>query len=104
MSYTPNPENVRVPQHLNETELRQALDELDAKIKLLHNRAHATAANSPHTYHEHAAALEAKRAKLVQLLPAADRDRTAPDGHEPSVWEEIQHGIENLRNDLRNIL
>ena len=45
--------------HLSAAHLRQALDELDAKIHTLRQRAHATAAGSPATYLAHADALEA---------------------------------------------
>jgi hypothetical protein len=100
MSSTPAPAHQRAPR-LSETELRQALDELDAKIKTLHNRVQATAAGSPNTYQQHAASLEAKRALLVQQLGSAP----APaDGSEPSVWAQISNGITTLRDDLRNIL
>ncbi|TGE25284.1 hypothetical protein E5K00_08865 [Hymenobacter aquaticus] len=101
MSYTPHPENMRVPQHLSEAELHQALDELDAKIKTLRNRAHATAVGSENTYHEHIAALEVKRAKLAELVGPAGRP--APD-RPTSTWDEIRRGIDTLREDLRNII
>lgn len=100
MASTPAPDQQRAPQ-LSETALRQALDELDAKIKTLHARAQATAAGSPSTHEQHAASLEAKRALLVQQLGQAP----APaDGSEPSVWSQISNGITMLRDDLRNIL
>ncbi|HEX8659948.1 MAG TPA: hypothetical protein VF690_20565 [Hymenobacter sp.] len=100
MSSTPGPDSQRPPQ-LSETDLRHALDELDAKIKTLHNRAHATAAGSPNTYQAHAEALEVKRARLAEQLGQAG----APaDGSEPGVWNQIQRGIESLRQDLREIL
>lgn len=102
MSYTPHPEHMRAPQNLSDASLREALDELDAKIKILHNRAHATRADSSATYNEHAAALETKRAKLLaQLGPAPTEGAPTPAR---STWEEIWHGIENLRNDLRDIV
>ncbi|GAA4357195.1 hypothetical protein GCM10023185_21740 [Hymenobacter saemangeumensis] len=100
MPSTPPPAHQRAPQ-LSESELRQALDELDAKIKTLHNRAHATAAGSPNTYQEHAAALETKRALLAEQLGQAP---TPADGSEPGVWGQIKRGIDGLREDLRNIL
>jgi hypothetical protein len=102
MSHIPNPEHVRMPQHLNAESLRLALDELDGKIKTLRNRAHATTATSQHTYHEHIASLEAKRAKLAEKLGP----RPAPGAEDAphSAWEEIMRGIDNLRDDLRNII
>lgn len=107
MSPTPHPENVRVPRHLSDAALRQALEELDTKIKTLHNRAQATTAGSHATYHEHAAALEAKRARLVaQLGPPPAQGQPTPNtaGQPNSLWEEIARGIENLRSDLRDIV
>jgi len=102
MATTPSPEHMRVPENLSDNELRQALEELDHKIKTLRNRAHATTAGAPHTYHEHADALEVKRSKLAERLgPTASN--TQPNDHDRSTWSEIWHGIENLRNDLRNI-
>ncbi|UYZ64777.1 sll1863 family stress response protein [Hymenobacter weizhouensis] len=104
MSYTPTPEHMRAPHHLSDAELRQALEELDAKIQTLRNRAHATTAGSQNTYHQHADALEAKRARLAQQLgPSRSADTPASDS-ERSTWGEIWRGIENLRNDLRNII
>lgn len=104
MSTPPSPQHVRVPNHLSDASLRQALDELDGKIKTLRNRTHATAAGAPHTYHEHIAALETKRQLLLDRLgpsPAADKP---DDTQDRSTWDEIWRGIENLRNDLRNII
>lgn len=100
MSSTPSPDAQRPPQ-LSEYSLRQALGELDAKIKTLHNRAHATAAGSTNTYEAHAEALEAKRARLAEQL---GQSPTPADGSEPSVWEQIRRGIDGLREDLRKIL
>lgn len=100
---------MRAPAHLTAEDLRQALTELDAKIQTLRNRAHATAANSQNTYHQHADALEAKRARLVERLgpdAATPATPSEPAGAEQdrSTWDEIWHGIENLRQDLRNII
>ena len=82
-----HPDSPRDP-HLAEAPLRLALDELDAKIQTLRNRAHATA-------------LEAKRARLAEQLSEAP----APtDGPEPSVWAQIRRGIDGLRDDVRAIL
>lgn len=106
MSHTPpSPHNVRVPEHLSDADLRQALDELDNKIKTLRNRAHATAAGSENTYHEHIAALEVKRSKLAERLgPAPDSNGSGTGSEDRSTWDEIWRGIENLRQDLRNII
>ncbi|WP_426062093.1 hypothetical protein [Hymenobacter sp. B1770] len=101
MSSTPGPDAQRPPQ-LSVHDLHQALAELDAKIRTLHNRAHATAAGSPNTYQAHAEALEAKRARLAEQLGAAPS--SPADGSEPSVWGQVRRGIESLREDLRKIL
>ncbi|WP_210518925.1 hypothetical protein [Hymenobacter terricola] len=93
----PNP---RAP-HLSEAQLRQALDGLDAKIKTLHNRAHATAAGSANTYQQHAEALEAKRAQLAEQLNQAP---APPEGPEPGVWKQIRHGIDSLDDDVQALL
>ncbi|GAA3966677.1 hypothetical protein [Hymenobacter antarcticus] len=98
--YTTDPDSARTPQ-LSETLLRQALDELDAKIKTLHNRAQATVAGSANTYEAHATALETKRAQLAEQLAQAPAPATGP---EPSVWSQIQRGIETLRQDMRELL
>ncbi|KUG09815.1 DUF4164 family protein [Solirubrum puertoriconensis] len=100
MSYTPNPDHMRAPNHLSENELRQALDELDTKIKTLHARANATTANSPHHYHEHIAALEVKRSKLAEQLGTSGRDA----GQQGSVWTEIKRGIDTLRDDISKLI
>ena len=94
------PIHPRAPR-LSETELRQALDELDAKIQTLHNRAHATVAGSPNTYQQHAEALEEKRAQLAQQLSQLS---ASADGPEPSVWAQIRQGIEKLGDDVRAVL
>ncbi|SFQ53462.1 hypothetical protein [Hymenobacter arizonensis] len=100
MSSTPGPDAQRPPQ-LSAHDLHQALAELDAKIRTLHNRAHATAAGSPNTYQAHAEALEAKRARLAEQLGSAP---TSTDGSEHGIWGQIRQGIESLREDLRKIL
>jgi hypothetical protein len=92
------PLHPRAPQ-LSEADLRQALDELDAKIKTLYNRAHATAAGSPNTYAQHAEALEAKRAQLAEQLGQAPAD-----GADSGLLAQIRHGIEALRDDVRGLL
>ncbi|SNR91080.1 MULTISPECIES: hypothetical protein [Hymenobacter] len=104
MSTTPSPEHVRVPEHLSADSLRQALEELDAKIQTLHNRANATTAASHNTYLQHAAALEVKRSKLAARLSESSDSKTDSSDSDRSTWGEIWHGIENLRNDLRNII
>ena len=103
MATTPAPDHMRAPANLSPAALHQALTELDAKIRTLHNRAHATVAGSTATYHQHAVALEAKRARLLERLhQATPPATTAPQDH--SAWDEIWRGIENLRQDLRNII
>ena len=74
--------------------LRRAPDAIDAKIKNLHNRAHATVAGSPNAYEAHATALEAKRVQLAGQLAQAP----APIG-----WSQIQHGTETPRHDVREL-
>lgn len=100
-SSTPAPDHQRPP-HLHGADLHQALEELDAKIQTLRNRAHATAAGSLATYLAHADALEVKRARLAEQLRGAPAP--AADGAEPGVWAQVRQGISTLREDLRNIL
>lgn len=107
MSTLPSPDHVRPPQNLSDASLRQALTELESKIRTLRNRAHATTAGAPHTYHEHIASLEAKRHKLQERLGAAPAAASAANPaptEDRSAWDEIWRGIENLREDLRNII
>ena len=99
MSTTTIPDFPRDPR-LSENDLHQALEELDAKIKTLHNRAHATVAGSPNTYQAHAVVLEAKRARLAEQLSQAP---TPTAGPEPSVWTQIRQGIETLGDDVKAI-
>ena len=75
--------------------LRRTLDALNAKIKTLYNRAHATVAGSPNACEAHATALGAKRVQLAGQLAQAP----APNG-----WFQIQHGTETLRHDVRELL
>ena len=108
MATVPNPDHVRVPTHLSAIDLQHALDELDVKIQTLHRRAHATVAGSTATYQQHAEALEAKRARLLTKLhqattTSADAKATA-SATEPGVWDEIRRGVDNLRQDLRDLL
>lgn len=86
---------------LSEAALRQALDELDAKIKTLHSRTRATVAGSPNTYEAHATALEAKRARLADQLSKARPDA---DGAEPNVWTQIWQDISELGDEVRKAL
>lgn len=90
----------RDPQ-LSAANLHLALDELDAKIKTLHNRAHATAAGSANTYEAHAAALEAKRARLAAQLTQAG---TPPPGSESGTWQQLRQDIETLGHDVQGLL
>ena len=101
MSALTIPDYPRDPR-LSGAALRQALDELDAKIKTLHGRARATVAGSPNTYVAHAGALEAKRARLAEQLRAAPVP--AADGSEPSVWTKIRQGIAELGDEVQSAL
>lgn len=100
MSSTPAPDRQRAP-FLSVSELRQALTELDSKIKTLHQRAGATAAGSPATYEQHAASLEAKRAKLAAQLDQAPA--AAPEAEE-SVWDPLRRGVAALRDEVQKLL
>ncbi|MDO7851460.1 hypothetical protein [Hymenobacter convexus] len=92
------PTHPRAPQ-LSEADLRQALDELDAKIQTLRNRAHATAAGSASTHQQHADALETKRAQL-----AAQLGQHEAGGADSGLLHTIRRGIESLRDDVRGLL
>lgn len=87
--------------HLSAANLRLALDELDAKIRTLHNRVHATAAGSANTYEAHAAALEAKRARLAAQLTQAG---SPTPGSEPGTWQQLRHDIKTLGHDVQALL
>jgi chromosome segregation ATPase len=89
------PENVRAPAHLSQQEIRKSLEELDGKIKILKGRANATASDSTHTYHEHIATLEKKRALIASKMDASKDDT--------STWDDIKTSIENLTNDIKKI-
>ncbi len=108
MATVPDPNHVRVPVRLSAEALHQALTELDAKIRTLHQRAHATVAGTTATYQQHAEALEVKRARLLDKLHQTTANPTAPPAApsaEPTgVWDEIRRGVENLRHDLRDLL
>ncbi|MFC6999227.1 sll1863 family stress response protein [Rufibacter roseus] len=90
------PENMRAPQHLNEKEIRQSLEELDNKIKVLQGRANATTADSNNTYHEHIAALEAKRALIAGKL---NDTSSANEG----TWKEIKNSIDDLGESIKKM-
>ncbi|MDU0371397.1 hypothetical protein ACFPAF_13395 [Hymenobacter endophyticus] len=110
MATTPTPDHMRVPANLSAENLHQALTELDTKIKTLHNRANATTAGSQATYHQHAEALEVKRARLAEALyhtssanpPTATPPATTQEAG--GTLDEIWRGIETLRQDLRNLI
>ncbi|WP_426490944.1 hypothetical protein [Hymenobacter sp. 102] len=107
MATTPTPDHMRAPANLSAESLHQALTELDNKIRTLHNRANATTAGSQATYEQHAEALEAKRARLLERLhqtPAATPTAAAPDQQPSGPLDEIWRGIETLRQDLRNLI
>ena len=95
------PAHPRAPR-LTEPELRRSLDELDAKIRTLRNRAHATAAGSPNTYQQHADALETKRGQLAEQL---SRLAAAPAaGSDPGAWVHIRRGVDALSDDVQTLL
>lgn len=97
-SYPPKPENVRAPANLSANEIRKSLEELDNKIKVLQGRAHATAADSNHTYHEHIAALEKKRSLIAEKLNQSNDNDTSSN-----TWTDIKNSIETLANDIKKI-
>ncbi|WP_460922402.1 sll1863 family stress response protein [Pontibacter brevis] len=86
---------MRAPAHLTREEIQKSLDELDSKIKVLKGRAHATAADSNHTYHEHIAGLEKKRELIASKLATAEDKQ--------STWQDLQSGLDNLKDDLNNL-
>ena len=97
-SYPPKPENVRAPENLSANEIRKSLEELDNKIKVLQGRAHATTVDSNHTYHEHIAALERKRALIAEKLNKSNDSDTSTN-----TWTDIKISIENLTNDIKKM-
>ncbi|WP_242928583.1 hypothetical protein [Pontibacter vulgaris] len=94
-TYHLKPENMRAPDNLSRAEIQKSLEELDSKIKTLRAKVNATAADSNHTYHEHIAALEAKRHLIANKLGDAE------DTH--SKWQELKDGLDNLKNDLNKL-
>lgn len=96
-----HPEHQRATRQFSAEQLRDALDELDAKLDTLRRRVRATAADSQHTYHAHIATLERKRALLTEQVNAARSQTGESDG---SVWQDIRSGIDTLRQDLKKML
>ena len=96
-TYNLKPENMRAPERLSEKEIRQSLDELDSKIKTLQAKTHATTADSNHTFHEHIAALEKKRALIAEKL-------NSPEQKSQSAWDEIKKKIDHLGEDLKGLI
>lgn len=94
-TYNLKPEHMRAPSHLTREEIQKSLDELDSKIKTLKGRVNATAADSHHTYHEHIAALEAKRELIAQKLGDEDDSQ--------SKWQGLKDGLDNIRKDMDNL-
>jgi predicted mannosyl-3-phosphoglycerate phosphatase (HAD superfamily) len=90
------PESMRTPAKMSRTEIQQSLEELDAKIKILKGRVNATAADSKHTYHEHIAGLEKKRALIADKL--GETDEKTEDW-----WDELIKGVDNLRNEIKKL-
>ncbi|WP_225986432.1 hypothetical protein [Rufibacter sp. LB8] len=95
-TYNLKPENMRAPAHLNAQEVKKSLEELDSKIKVLQAKLNGTTADSNHTFHEHIAALEAKRALIAQKL---DGSETASD----SAWAEIKRHVEELAESVKKL-
>jgi chromosome segregation ATPase len=94
-TYNLKPENMRAPANLSREEIQKSLDELDNKIKTLKGRVNATAADSHHTYHEHIAALEAKRELIAQKL--GDKEDTE------SKWQGLKDGLDSIKKDIDNL-
>lgn len=86
---------MRAPSNLTREEIEKSLDELDSKIKTLKARVNATAADSNHTYHEHIAALEAKRELIAQKLGDSDDSQ--------GKWQGLRDGLDKLKNDMDNL-
>lgn len=92
-TYNLKPEHMRAPDHLSKEEIKKSLHELDTKIKTLEGRINATTADSRHTYHEHVAALEAKRALLASKLSQTQE-------HDTKSWSNFRNDLSNLHNDV----
>ncbi|WP_276496500.1 hypothetical protein [Pontibacter litorisediminis] len=86
---------MRAPDHLTKGEIQKSLDELDSKIKTLKARVNATAADSNHTYHEHIAGLERKRALIASKMDKAEDSQT--------TWQDLRDGLDDLNKDLDNM-
>ncbi|WP_237144097.1 sll1863 family stress response protein [Pontibacter pamirensis] len=86
---------MRAPDNLTREEIQKSLNELDSKIKVLKGRAHATAADSNHTYHEHIAGLEKKRELIASKLADAEDKQ--------STWQDLQSGLDSLKDDLNKL-
>jgi DNA repair exonuclease SbcCD ATPase subunit len=95
-TYSLKPENMRAPAHLNAAEIQKSLEELDSKIKVLQAKTKGTTADSQHTFHEHIAALEAKRALIAQKL---DNSENATE----STWSEIKKHVEELTESIKKL-
>ncbi len=93
--YPLKPEHMRAPDNLTREEIQKSLNELDSKIKVLKGRAHATAADSNHTYHEHIAGLEKKRELIASKLADAEDKQ--------STWQDLQSGLDSLKDDLNKL-
>ena len=91
-----NPDNTRAP-NISPKDIRRGVEELEAKIKTLQGRANATASDSRHTYHEHIAALEAKRNKLMEKL------QTATETSSNSVWTDLKEGLDDIRSHMKGV-
>lgn len=87
---------MRAPDHLTKGEVQKSLDELDNKIKTLKARAHATTADSNHTYHEHIAGLERKRELIIQKMGDPNNDQ--------QHWSSLHSNIHDLHNDADDMM
>jgi predicted mannosyl-3-phosphoglycerate phosphatase (HAD superfamily) len=94
--YPLKPENMRAPANLSRNEIQMSLEELNSKIKILKGRANATTADSKHTYHEHIAGLEKKRALIAAKLEETDEKNQ-------DWWDDISKGVDNLRNEIKKL-
>ncbi|MDX5346459.1 MAG: hypothetical protein LPK19_04370 [Hymenobacteraceae bacterium] len=92
-TYERKPEHMRAPDHLSKEQIEQSLDELNSKIKTRQAKVNATTADSKHHFHEHIAALQAKRDKIAQLMED-------PSQQTPKGWVQVNDTINDLKKDV----